>query len=155
MVYQKTVISALVISCATWLSSSSLTAQQTDAKKEPASQPSLEGNWSVESAVVEGNAFPPDVLKMMSLSMRAGRYQARVGDNVDRGSYKINNDKKPHWIDVTGVEGANKGKTFLCIYDWQDEKLRICYSLIPERRPTTIDAKPAGQMVIIYTRRKP
>jgi len=112
--------------------------------------PSLEGIWAVKSAVVEGNALPAEVTTMMQLKMRGGRYEAQVGENVDRGSYKVNDEKKPRWMDVTGVEGANKGKTFLAIYDWQDNKLRICYSLVDGKRPSKIDSTLSGQMLIVY-----
>jgi uncharacterized protein (TIGR03067 family) len=39
-------------------------------------------------------------------------------------------------MDITSTEGANKGKTFLAIYELNGDNLRICYNLTGKVRPT-------------------
>ena len=117
-----------------------------------AKKPELAGNWKVESATLEGQAFPAEITSTMTLRMRGGRYEAHVGTQLDRGSYKVKNESAPMQMDITGIEGVNKGTTFLAIYDWQKDKLRICYGLEKGKRPTTFDASLPGQFLIVYKR---
>lgn len=124
-----------------------------DEDKPNEKKPELAGNWQVETAILEGQAFPAEVTSTMTLRMRGGRYEARVGPQLDRGSYKINEKKSPLQMDITGVEGVNTGKTFLAIYDWQKEKLRICYRL-EGTRPTTFDSTKPGHFLVVYKRVK-
>ena len=123
-------------------------------EKPKAEKPQLTGNWKVDSATLEGQAFPEEVTGTMTLSMRGGRYQANVGGQLDRGSYRVNDATSPMQMDITGIEGVNKGKTFLAIYDWQEKKLRICYSLAEGTRPTTFDSAKPGQFLVVYEREK-
>ena len=123
-------------------------------EKPKAEKPQLTGNWKVDSATLEGQAFPESVTATMTLSMRGGRYQAHVGGQADRGSYRANDATSPMQMDITGIEGVNKGKTFLAIYDWQEEKLRICYSLEEGTRPTKFDSAKPGHFLVVYKREK-
>ena len=121
-------------------------------EEEPGDKkPELSGNWQVESAILEGQAFPSEVTSTMTLLMRGGRYEAHVGPQLDRGSYKVNNST-PMQMDITGIEGVNKGRTFLAIYDWQKDKLRICYSLEEGTRPTKFNAEKPGNFLVVYKR---
>jgi uncharacterized protein (TIGR03067 family) len=127
----------------------------TGANQDPpkkAQPPTLAGSWVVESAVLEGQQFDETVTRTMSLTLRAGRYEVRVGSQLDRGLYKVDDSQSLKQIDVTGVEGVNKGKTFLAIYDWQKEKLRICYSLTEGKRPLTFKANQPGYFLVTYKR---
>jgi uncharacterized protein (TIGR03067 family) len=119
-----------------------------------AKKPELASNWKVESATLEGQAFPAEIISTMTLRMRGGRYEAHVGPQLDRGSYKVNNESTPMQMDITGIEGVNKGTTFLAIYDWQKDKLRICYGLEKGKRPTKFDASLPGQFLVVYKREK-
>ena len=122
--------------------------------KPKTEKPELAGNWQVESATLEGQAFPAEVTSTMTLLMRGGRYEAHVGPQLDRGSYKVNNKSVPMEMDITGIEGVNKGKTFQAIYDWQKDKLRICYGLEEGKRPTNFNAEKPGNFLVVYKRVK-
>ena len=133
-----------------------VTGQVTTAVEEDAGakKPELAGNWKVESATLEGQAFPAEITSTMTLRMRGGRYEAHVGPQLDRGSYKVKNESAPMQMNITGIEGVNKGTTFLAIYDWQKDKLRICYGLEKGKRPTKFDASLPGQFLVVYKRDK-
>ena len=131
------------------------TGSPTSAEEEAkAKTPSLIGIWQVESATLEGQTFPKEVTDTMTLRMRGGRYEAHVGGQVDRGSYKVNDTPALMQMDIHGIEGVNKGTTFLAIYDWQEEKLRICYSVEEGKRPKKFEATQPGHFLVIYARKK-
>ncbi len=123
-------------------------------EKPKAKQNSLTGTWQVESAILEGQAFPKEVTSTMTLRMRGGRYEAHVGGQIDRGSYKVNETTSPMQMEIQGIEGVNKGTTFLAIYDWQEEKLRICYSVEEGKRPKKFEATQPGSFLVVYSREK-
>jgi hypothetical protein len=62
----------------------------------------------------------------------------------------------PKTMDIKGVEGPNKGKTCLAIYELKDDKLTICYDLSGESRPTEFKTQPKTQLFLVtYEREKP
>jgi len=152
---QKKMAKYFLVLILTAILSITLTGPSTSAVEEPkGEQPSLTGTWQVESAILDGQAFPKEVTGTMTLRMRGGRYEAHVGGQIDRGSYKVNETTSPMQMDIQGIEGVNKGTTFLAIYDWQEEKLRICYSVEEGKRPKKFEATQPGHFLVVYAREK-
>tara|TARA_B100000809_G_scaffold98501_1_gene96990 strand:+ start:514 stop:984 length:471 start_codon:yes stop_codon:yes gene_type:complete len=152
---QKKMAKYFLVLILTAILSITLTGPSTSAVEEPkGEQPSLTGTWQVESAILDGQAFPKEVTGTMTLRMRGGRYEAHVGGQIDRGSYKVNETTSPMQMDIQGIEGVNKGTTFLAIYDWQEEKLRICYSVEEGKRPKKFEATQSGRFLVVYAREK-
>lgn len=115
----------------------------------------LEGTWVPAEAELAGGKFPEDLLKTMSLTMSAGNYTVKVGDVLDKGTYKIDPNAKPKTIDITGTEGPNRGKTLLAIYELTGDTLRVCYDLDGKNRPAEFKTqKNSKQFLATYNRGK-
>jgi uncharacterized protein (TIGR03067 family) len=115
----------------------------------------IEGTWLPVEAELGGQKFPAEVLKTMKLTMSDGKYTVKVGEQIDKGTIKLEPTTKPKAIDITGTEGPNKGKTFLAIYELTDDTLRICYDLAGKKRPTEFKTvKDAKQFLVSYKREK-
>ena len=116
---------------------------------------SIDGVWLPIEAELAGQKFPDEVLKAMKLTMTDGKYTVTVGKSVDKGTYKLDPAAKPPAIDITGVEGPNKGKTLLAIYEWKGGSLRVCYDLDGKKRPTEFKtAMDTKQFLVSYRRDK-
>jgi len=116
----------------------------------------LEATWLPTTAELAGKEFPEKVLKTMKLIVKDGKYTAKVGDNSDNGTVKVDATKKPKSMDIMGTEGPNKGKTFLAIYELKGDSLRICYDLSGKARPTEFKTKADTQLFLVtYMREKP
>jgi uncharacterized protein (TIGR03067 family) len=116
---------------------------------------SLEGTWLPIEAQLAGQKFPDEVLKAMKLTMADGKYAVMVGTTLDKGTYKLDPTATPPAIDIVGVEGPNRGKTLLAIYEQMGDSLRVCYDLAGKKRPTEFKSeKNNGHFLVTYQRAK-
>ncbi len=117
----------------------------------------LEGTWKFVSLAADGEQAPPEAI-------RAGRWTFR-GDQIlipgpqpAKATYKVMPDRSPKAIDMTALDGPNKGKMLSCIYKLEGERLTIC---VPEGRSESSDpARPSefdsgkGRSLIVLERMK-
>ena len=114
----------------------------------------IEGTWIAVTAELNGQKMPEDFLKDIKLILTDGHYT----NQIDHGTYKLIPAEKPEApkaMDVNGVEGPNKGKTFLAIYELTGDTLRICYDLAGKTRPSEFATKAGTrQFLVTYKRVK-
>ena len=128
-----------------------LTARGGDAKDRD----TVEGTWLPATAELGEKAFPDEVRKTIKLVVKDDEYTVTVGQAVDQGTVKLNPAAKPKELDITGTDGPNKGRTFLAIYERDGDRLRICYDLSGQGRPTEFETKEGTQLFLVtYTREK-
>jgi uncharacterized protein (TIGR03067 family) len=115
----------------------------------------LTGNWLVASAELSGEALPEKATSTMRLNIAGDKYAFTEGKSLDRGDLKIDATKKPKEMDIIGVEGPNKGKTYLAIYELKGDTLRICYDLGGKSRPSEFATKKGAALFLVtYQRMK-
>lgn len=114
----------------------------------------LAGTWSPEKFEIEGTDMS-DGFKNLTLAIEDGKYTVTIGTMTDKGTVSVDSSKTPKHMDVTGTEGTNKGKKYLCIYEIKDGKLTICYSMDEKNRPTKFEtAKDSKTMLAVYKMKK-
>ena len=112
-----------------------------DAKKDDVSK-KLVGAWQLTKGVVAGNNFPQEAVKAIRLELTDGKYKLTGAESPDQGTRKLHLEKKPLGMDVTGTDGPNKGRTMLAIFELTGDKLKVCYDLSGQKRPTKFESKP-------------
>jgi uncharacterized protein (TIGR03067 family) len=123
-----------------------------DARKD---EPKVDGTWLATKAELGGKKLPKKVSDNLKLTLTKGEYEV-VAESPDRGTVTYNNSADPKEMDIKGVEGPNKGKTFLAIYELKDDKLTICYDLSGKSRPTEFKTEPNTKLFLVtYERKKP
>jgi uncharacterized protein (TIGR03067 family) len=123
-----------------------------DAKKDG---PKVEGTWLATKAEISGKEMPKKVTEKLKLTLKKGEYEV-VAESTDRGTVTYDTAADPKTMDIKGLEGVNKGKTFLAIYELKDDKLTICYDLSGKSRPTEFKTQPNTQLFLVtYERQKP
>ena len=114
----------------------------------------LAGKWDVAEADIEGKK-DAQTFKGVVLVIENDTYSVKVGGTEDKGTLKVDGSKKPKAMDITGSEGPNRGKTFLCLYELKDDTLTVCYSLDFKTRPTEIKTgEKSSRMIIVYKKKK-
>ena len=121
-----------------------------DAKKD---EPKIDGTWLAKSAEMSGKKLPKKVVDLIKLTLKKDEYEA-VAESPDRGTITYDTNADPKTMDIKGVEGPNKGKTFLAIYELKDDTLKICYDLSGESRPTEFKTKPDTKLFMVTYERK-
>lgn len=115
----------------------------------------LEGTWIVREALLGGDSLPADATKNFRLKITGDRYSFTAGAGADEGVLKVHPDKKPKTMDITGIDGPNKGKTILAIYETDGDSLKICYDLEGKERPQEFKTDGKKQrFYVIYLREK-
>ncbi len=114
----------------------------------------IQGTWLPSTAELAGQEFPDEVRKTIKLTVRDGKYTVTVGKQIDQGTTKLNSSADPKQIDITGVDGPNKGKTILAIYELDGDTLRICYDLSGKNRPAEFKSKPDTQLFLVTYKRE-
>src|SRR5215831_17479306 len=69
----------------------------------------LEGTWVIDAATLDGRDHGDD-FKGMKLILRGKDYTIQFAENSDKGTFTVNTEKSPKWIDIkTGEKGPFKG----------------------------------------------
>ena len=109
----------------------------------------IEGTWVIVAAELSGQKL--DSIRGTKLVLTAGRYQYQN----DKGEYKLYPAEAAKAMDIVGLEGPNKGKTLLAIYELDGDKLTICYALTGQARPKEFKTEAGSrQFLAIYERER-
>lgn len=123
-----------------------------DPKKDEAA---IDGTWLAASAELKGKKLPKKSIESLKLTLKKGEYEV-LAESTDRGTVTYDNSAKPKEMDIKGVDGPNKGKTFLAIYELKDDALKICYDLSGSSRPTEFKTRAETKLFLVtYKRQKP
>lgn len=128
------------LTAATVLMFSSALLADDDKKPEVAKQ--MRGTWQLTKGVIAGNSMPEEAVKKLKLELSDGKYKLLGAESPDEGTWKLYLDKKPYGMDIKGTDGPNKGKTMLCIFELDGDKLKVCYDLAGKKRPEKFESKP-------------
>ena len=104
-------------------------------------------------AELAGNKLPDGDLKEFHLTLESGKYIARNGSTVDRGTLQLDPTVQPKAMDITSTDGPNKGVTLLAIYEFSDDTLRVCYDLSGAERPKEFKTTPDSSLFLVTYRR--
>lgn len=114
----------------------------------------LAGKWNIEKAVLMGSDST-EIFKTAKLTVDEGKYSVEFGDQVDKGTIKLDTAKKPKQMTIESTDGPNKGKTIMAIYELDGDTCKICYALEGKDAPKGFESKEGTQtLYIVYKRDK-
>jgi uncharacterized protein (TIGR03067 family) len=117
----------------------------------------LQGTWSLVSVEIDKKAVSMDELKEARLVVSGDHYSFALGKDRLEITYKMEEGKKPKAIDLTVIEGPEKGKTYHGIFKLEGDTYTICRTTEPNKeRPTEFATQPgSGLMIVVWKRAKP
>ena len=115
-----------------------------------------EGTWRVVSLEVNGNKTPEEDAKKITVINHADTWIVMAeGNEVAKGTSKIDPTKKPKTIDFTPTEGNDQGKVFLGIYEIEGNARKLCFAPSGKDRPTEFASKPGSEhFLVVFERAK-
>jgi uncharacterized protein (TIGR03067 family) len=125
------------------------------AEAQPTGGDDVQGIWKPVQAELGGARLPDALIAAWRLELRDGKYTLTGAESPDSGTYTFEESKKPKTMDVTGTDGPNKGKTFPCIYELDDDILRICYDLSGKERPKEFKTAKQTKLYLVTYKRAP
>ena len=116
-----------------------------------------DGVWKPIAAVLGGVRLPDPALKAITLKITGTDYEVtdEGEQHSDKGTRTLDTTTTPKRITIKSTEGANKGKTFLAIYEMKDAaSMRICYDLSGTDFPKEFKAPKGTQLYLVGYRRQ-
>jgi uncharacterized protein (TIGR03067 family) len=114
------------------------------------------GSWKAVSIEYDGKEVPKDAVDKVTLTVKGEDYTFTRGDEVIKGTHKLDASKKPKTIDAVRSEGPNKDKPLLGIYELTDDAYKVCFGPPGGERPTEFVSKPGSkERLIVMKREKP
>jgi RNA polymerase sigma-70 factor (ECF subfamily) len=130
----------------------------TDATEDAKAQ---NGDWNPAGAMLGGTKLSQDELKKITLTIKNGSYQVVIEGEpqADIGTVKLDTSTTPKRMTIQGIEGPNKGKTILAIYEMGErdgiDTFRVCYDLSGKAFPEEfISKKGSTHYLVGYHRPK-
>ena len=119
----------------------------------------LQGNWQAVEVRSRGQKFPPNQVKKFRIVIK-GNVITFNPDGGDRKSqFKLDLSKSPKAIDLTPLDGPQKGKIIPGIYSLEKGVFKICISNSGKdltTRPTKFKTSMKdGLGLLIFNRAKP
>jgi uncharacterized protein (TIGR03067 family) len=115
----------------------------------------LEGSWTMVSGEKDGKPLAEQTIKTAKLVIKGDQHDVKVGDDVFKGTHKVDPSKKPKTIDATDTEGAFKGKTVLGIYDLEGDNFKVCFAEPGKERPKEFSTKSGtGHILHVWKKEK-
>jgi uncharacterized protein (TIGR03067 family) len=105
----------------------------------------LRGEWKVTSAKRSGQDSDKPVGDVVKFDD-----DKFIVPNGERSEYKLDPSKKPKQIDITPLDGKEKGKTIRGVYELDGDKLKL-HVAYPDstERPTDLESKE-GAMTMSF-----
>src|SRR5205085_3256803 len=115
----------------------------------------MKGTWKVASGERNGAALAnEDPLKTLILTVAGDKYTAKVGDENEAGTIKLDPSKKPKQIDLSITEGQDKGKKQFGLYSIEGDTLKVCFAPTENERPKDMTAKEGTDNILITLKRE-
>jgi uncharacterized protein (TIGR03067 family) len=114
----------------------------------------FQGNWVVESVIVEGKELPAEVVKVFKMSFKDGDYTVLIGQEKTEGTFRLDPSKNPKTIDIVPDNGPDRGRKQPGIYAFDDDKIKICAAQPGKERPTNFETKDKIGYTVMTLRRE-
>jgi uncharacterized protein (TIGR03067 family) len=117
------------------------------------SLPDLAGTWVFKSIEADGNPVDDENVLQAEFEIKGDKYTFRMGDNVARGTVKLDTTHTPAWFDLTETEGNNVGNTALGLAEIVPGGWRTALHLQGGSRPDSFSSE-GGHILAVYKRKQ-
>jgi len=110
----------------------------------------MQGDWACVSMTRDGTEFPSEAVQALFRTVKGEEYSVfRWEKPIGKGSFKIDATQKPKTIDLIPAAAKGKPATIQGIYEFDGEKLKLCYGAPGQPRPKEFKA-PQGSMLTVF-----
>jgi uncharacterized protein (TIGR03067 family) len=116
----------------------------------------MQGDWVVVSMEVDGMKIPDDDAQALFRTVKGDQYTvSRYRRVAGKGTIKLDATKKPRAIDALPAARAGKATPLLGIYEFDRDKLKLCFAPPGAARPAEFSAKEgSGHTLTVWQREK-
>jgi uncharacterized protein (TIGR03067 family) len=97
----------------------------------------MQGDWVVVTMESDGMKIPDDDAQALFRTVKGDQYTVfRYRRVIGKGTIQLDATKKPRTFDARPAGGARDAKPILGIYEFDGDKLKLCYAGPGKDRPT-------------------
>jgi len=123
-----------------------------DAAKEDAAAEDLkkmQGDWIVVTMVADGMKIPDDDAQALFRTVKGDQYTvSRYRRVIGKGTIQLDATKKPRTIDARPAGAARDAKPILGIYEFDGDKLKLCFAPAGKERPTQFRSEEGSGLTL-------
>jgi len=136
------------------LAAVALVAAKDDANKKDMEK--LQGDWAAVSMVRDGMDIPRDDAQAFFRTVKGDKYSVfRYDQVVNKWTFTIDATKNPKTMDVLPEGVDDKSKASLGIYEFDGDKLKVCFATPGKDRPADFTSKEgSGHALTVWEREK-
>ena len=102
----------------------------------------MQGEWGCTLQIRAGQKQPEEAIETIFRTVEKDTMIVSLFDKpLQKMKFKLNEKATPKEIDVEFLDGANKGKVALGIYDVSGDEFKICNGNPGQPRPTAFESK--------------
>src|SRR5919201_5906858 len=110
----------------------------------------LQGEWRAVELQTSGNPAPKEVVEKARLEVKGDEMTWNSGGaSVRKSRIRLDPSKTPKEIDITALDGPDRGTTYLGIYSLEKGQLRLCYSAKGRPKEFKTERGESGELVIL------
>ena len=113
----------------------------------------IRGKWKIAEAALGGKSLPADSFENMILELDENSYQLIEGKVIDSGVIERIPNTSPKALEITGIFGPNKEKTYQCIYRFDGDDMIMCYNLGGDGIPEEFESKENSLLYLVRYKR--
>ncbi len=106
----------------------------------------LEGSYTVVSMEKGGMPAPKDLTQKVKVVFKGDSLVINIGGDEKKAKIKADSAKQPHTIDISPLDGEEKGKTFPGIYKIEKGDLTLAFT---EKTDRPKDFKSEGETILL------
>ncbi len=102
-----------------------------------------------------GNKSPQEANRNYTVGLTGRRIIVVRNEKSTVAIYTIDPTKNPKAIDITPLDGVNRGKTLPGIYTWDGDTLKLAWSEKGTRPTEFVSKKDSGVVLFVLKKEKP
>jgi len=114
----------------------------------------LKDTWKPTEGTDAGTPLTKKLIDSIVLVITDGKYQVKVLDVDENGTFKFDAAKTPKTMDISATDGPNKGKSILAIYELTGDTLKVCYCVDGSARPDKFESTKENKFLLFVYKRK-
>lgn len=116
----------------------------------------MQGDWVVVSMESDGMKIPDDDAQALFRTVKGNEYTvSRFRTVVGKGTIRLDATKKPRTIDAHPAGAARDAKPIRGIYEFEGDKLKLCFALPGKDRPTQFRSEEgSGHTLTVWQRER-
>lgn len=101
----------------------------------------LQGEWRAVEGTAEGQKTPTAEAKMFRIAVKGDRLTLAAGGEARKARFKLDPARSPKAIDLTWLDGPEKGRTVPGVYALEEGRWRLC---VPNAKAGEAVERPKG-----------